>query len=243
MSIVGAPINFCGAFFFFKHIVCFIIIVETMMSNQSLPSIHGTHIGTIYTNRSVNGISACIWFSQLNWFLLCCSFASAAPGAPSRDRYTVDQPGPSHLPGGTGGWVHAKDGAGNPRVYSTAHPFKGGGQGQTWEAQGEKRRASHIYVISCLLLTHRGRMMHICGGNITIICSDNGLAPGWCQAIIWINAGILLIGPLGTNFSEILIAILIFSFKKMRLKGSSVKWRSFCLSLNVLKWHLYEKFS
>ena len=126
------------------------------MSNQSLPSIHGTHIGTIYTNRSVNGISACIWFSQLNWFLLCCSFASAAPGAPSRDRYTVDQPGPSHLPGGTGGWVHAKDGAGNPRVYSTAHPFKGGGQGQTWEAQGEKRRASHI----CQYLSSKLQYLH-----------------------------------------------------------------------------------
>ena len=47
-------------------------------------------------------------------------------------------------------------------------------------------------------------------------------------------AGILLIGPLGTNFSEILIEILTFSFKKMRLKVSSAKWRPFCLSLNVL---------
>ena len=28
--------------------------------------------------------------------------------------------------------------------------------------------------------------------------------------IIWTNAGILLIGPLGTNFSEILIEIYIF---------------------------------
>ena len=28
-----------------------------------------------------------------------------------------------------------------------------------------------------------------------------------CQAIIWTNDGILLIGPLGTNFSEILIEI------------------------------------
>ena len=44
----------------------------------------------------------------------------------------------------------------------------------------------------------------------------------------------LLIGPLGTNFSEILIEILTFSFKKMRLKESSAKWRPFCLGLNVL---------
>ena len=36
---------------------------------------------------------------------------------------------------------------------------------------------------------------------------DNGLSPGRRQAIISTNAGILLIGPLGTNFSEILIEI------------------------------------
>ena len=33
---------------------------------------------------------------------------------------------------------------------------------------------------------------------------DNGLSPGRRQAIIWTNVGISLIGPLGTNFSEIL---------------------------------------
>ena len=48
------------------------------------------------------------------------------------------------------------------------------------------------------------------------------------------NAGILLIGPLGTNFSEIQIGIQIFSYKKMHLRMSSVKWRPFCLGLNVL---------
>ena len=48
------------------------------------------------------------------------------------------------------------------------------------------------------------------------------------------NAGILLIGPLGTNFSEILIEIHTFSFKKMHLKMSSGKSRPFCLGLNVL---------
>ena len=37
-------------------------------------------------------------------------------------------------------------------------------------------------------------------------------------AIIWTNAGILLIGPLGTNFNEILIGIQTFSFRKMHLK-------------------------
>ena len=85
-----------------------------------------------------------------------------------------------------------------------------------------------------LRLTHWGRVTYICVGNLTIIDSDNGLSPGRRQAIIWTNAGILLIGPLGTNFSEILIGIQIFSFKKMRLKMSSAKWRPFCLGHNVL---------
>ena len=41
--------------------------------------------------------------------------------------------------------------------------------------------------------------------NLAITGSDNGLSPGRRQAIIWTNAGISLIGPLGTNFSEILM--------------------------------------
>ena len=44
-----------------------------------------------------------------------------------------------------------------------------------------------------------GRVTHICVSNLTIIGSDNGLSPGWRQAIIWTNAGILFIGPFGTN--------------------------------------------
>ena len=82
-------------------------------------------------------------------------------------------------------------------------------------------------------LTHWGWVMHICVGKPTIIGSDNGLSPDRRQAIIWTNAVILLIGPLGTNFSEILTAIQIFLFKKMHLKMSSAKRRSFCLGLNV----------
>ena len=61
------------------------------------------------------------------------------------------------------------------------------------------------------------------------------LSPGWRQAIIWTNAGILLIRPLATDFSEILITIETFSFKKMHLKMPSAKCRPFCLDLNVLK--------
>ena len=63
-------------------------------------------------------------------------------------------------------------------------------------------------------------MTHICVGNLTIIGSDNGLSPGRRQAIIWTNAGILLIWSLGTNFSEIQIGIQTFSYEKMHLKMS-----------------------
>ena len=86
-------------------------------------------------------------------------------------------------------------------------------------------------------LTHWGRVTHICVGKITLIGSDNGLSPRRRQAIISTNAGILLIGPLGTNFSENLIGIQTFSFKKMPFKMSSAKWRPFCLGLNELTFH------
>ena len=93
----------------------------------------------------------------------------------------------------------------------------------------ERRRSSLASA-----LTHWGRGTHICVSELSIVGSDNGLSPGRCQAIIWTNAGILLIGPLGTKFNEILIEIHTFSFKKMRLKVSSAKRQPFCLGLNVL---------
>ena len=83
-------------------------------------------------------------------------------------------------------------------------------------------------------LTHWGRVTYICVSKLTIIGSDNGLSPRRRQAIIWTNAGILLIGPFGTKLSAISIEIVRVSFKKIRLKGSSAKWRPFCLGLNEL---------
>ena len=68
------------------------------------------------------------------------------------------------------------------------------------------------------LLTHWGRLMHICVSKVTNIGLDNGLLPGRHQAIFWTNAEILLIQTLGTNFSEILSEIHTFWFKKMHLK-------------------------
>ena len=69
-------------------------------------------------------------------------------------------------------------------------------------------------------------MTHICVGKLNIIGSD-----GQRQAIIWTNAGILLIQTSGTNFSEIESEINAFTFKKMHLKMSSAKWRQFVSAL------------
>ena len=86
-------------------------------------------------------------------------------------------------------------------------------------------------------LTHWGRVTHVCVSKLAIIGSDNGLSPDRRQAIIWTNAGLLLIGPIRTNFSEILIEILTFSFKTIRLKVSSAERWPFCLGLNMLNTH------
>ena len=91
-------------------------------------------------------------------------------------------------------------------------------------------------------------MSHICIGKLTIVGSDNGSSPGWGQAIIWTNAGLLSIRTLETYFSEILSEIHTFSFKKMHLKMLSGKYWPFCLSLNVLNlrcllWCQHSKYS
>ena len=92
------------------------------------------------------------------------------------------------------------------------------------------------------VLTHWGRVTHICVGDLTIIGSDNGLSSGRRQAIIWTNAGILLIGPLRTNFNEIIFEIQKFSFEKMHMKRSA-KRQPFCLGLNVLTHWSLDKMS
>ena len=91
------------------------------------------------------------------------------------------------------------------------------------------------FLINEMPLTHLGQMKHIYIRNGTIIGSDNGLLPGRCLAITWINAWILLFGSLGANFIGILFEIHAFSFKKMDLNLSPAKWRSFCLYLHVFK--------
>ena len=69
------------------------------------------------------------------------------------------------------------------------------------------------------------KMLDIRVHKFTIIGSNNGSSPGRRQAIIWTNVEILLIGLLGTSFSEIFIEIYKFSFKKTHLQMSSGKRR------------------
>ena len=106
-------------------------------------------------------------------------------------------------------------------------------------------RISFPFIDSCPLI-HSGYMTHICVSKLGIIGSDNGLLPGWHQAIIRSNAVILLSGPVGTNFSEILREVHTFSFKKMHLKMWSGKFSLFCFSINVLNTtleiHFCQKF-
>ena len=112
----------------------------------------------------------------------------------------------------------------------------------TWNKMFENRiwYLKILYFPGTKELTHSGRVTHICVSRLTITGSDNDLSPGRSQAIIWTNAGILLIGPSGTNFSENLIEILTSSFTKMRLNVSSAKMaailpRPQCVKLMVMQ--------
>ena len=88
----------------------------------------------------------------------------------------------------------------------------------------------HLYLLQKLTSLLKPRRIYA-SIYYPIIGSDNGLSPIRRQAIIWTNAGLLLIGHQGTNFSEIWIEIPTFSFKKMCLTISSAKCRPFCLCL------------
>ena len=58
--------------------------------------------------------------------------------------------------------------------------------------------------------------------------SGNGLLLVRHQIITWTSADLLPVGPLWTDFSEILIRIQHFSFRKVYLTISTAKWRPFC---------------
>ena len=104
---------------------------------------------------------------------------------------------------------------------------------------GWARCASHLGIGTDILgpnyyhgltLTHWGRVTHIYVIKLTIIGSDNGLSPGRHQAIIWTIAGILLIGPFGTNFSNRNSYIFI---QENAFENVVCEMASICLGLNV----------
>ena len=112
----------------------------------------------------------------------------------------------------------------------------GSGNGFTWtnvDLSSKVFCSIHQKAIShevLIILTHWCGVMHICISKVTIIGSDNGLSPGRHQ----LSEPMMGNCCFWTNFSEILIEIHTFSFKKMYLKMLCWKWRPFCLGLNVL---------
>ena len=84
-------------------------------------------------------------------------------------------------------------------------------------------------------------MTHICISKLIIIGSDNGLSPGRRQAIIWTNAGILFIWPIGTTISEILIKIHVFfiqenAFENIVCEMSAILSRPQCVKIIQSLW-------
>ena len=97
------------------------------------------------------------------------------------------------------------------------------------------------YLIYDSVLTHWGRVTHIYVGILTIVGSDNGLSPSRHQFIIWTNAGILLIGPLETNFSDFFyqhpyIFIQENVFENVTWKMEAILLRPQCVKENPLKY-------
>ena len=66
---------------------------------------------------------------------------------------------------------------------------------------------SDLHDVTSLSLTHWGRVTHTCISNLIIIGSDNALSSGRRQAIIWIIAGILLIGPSAQWVNSVLLYV------------------------------------
>ena len=64
--------------------------------------------------------------------------------------------------------------------------------------------------------------------------SRPSLTPDGCQAIIWTNAGISLIEPLGINFGEIWSKLPQFSYVKNNFKMASILSHPQCVKMNVI---------
>ena len=72
-------------------------------------------------------------------------------------------------------------------------------------------------------------MTHICISKLTMIGSDNGLAPGRCQGIYLNQCQVFVNWTLRNKSQWNFNQIPTFSLMKMHLKISSMKWRPFCL--------------
>ena len=80
---------------------------------------------------------------------------------------------------------------------------------------GKKSALVHWYIYAAAglnVLIHWGRVTHICVSKLAINGSDDDLSPGRRQAIIWTNAEILLIGPLGTTWQIAVRRLLKFIY-------------------------------
>ena len=84
-----------------------------------------------------------------------------------------------------------------------------------------------------------GRMTHDCA-LLAIVGCDKGLLPSRLHAIIWTNHGLCLLGPLGTNFSEIRIKIPESLYKKISSKMLFAKLRLFYFDCIMLRPHIWE---
>ena len=76
--------------------------------------------------------------------------------------------------------------------------------------------------------------------NLTTIAPHNCLLPVRCQTIIWYNVGLLVIGPLGTNFSETGIRNHFYSRK---FTVHAIDKRIHSLLLYILMWVIEKKIS
>ena len=90
-------------------------------------------------------------------------------------------------------------------------------------------------ITDCCRWTNWGGVTHICVCKLTISGSNIGLSPRRRQAIIWTNATILSVRPLGTYVSEILFKIQNFPWRKCTCKCRLQIGGHFCLGLNVLR--------
>ena len=99
--------------------------------------------------------------------------------------------------------------------------------------------------VNLIVLSHWGRVMHICVSKLTIIGSDNGLSPDRRQAITWNSAGILFVGHLWTNFDRNLYIFVqenafesvVWKMAAILCRPQCVKWQ-YALSCVASRWWL-----